>query len=220
MTDSVGNRCILFIDGSNWYHGLKSIEIDSGWLDYHKVADKLLLGRKLEQIRYYVGRVSRNLERSRAQKRFLDRLRSRGIYIELGRIERNMLWPDNNQMVPKLRDMLDGVRDSLPEDTMKRFDDLCNEPIPYFTEKQVDVSIAVDMVEMARRDEYDTAYLFSADGDFVPAVKAVRRLGKQVFAVGASSPERRYGRRLAEAVDSFILLKRDWFTESNLYLDE
>jgi len=220
MVDSAGNRCILFIDGNNWYHGLKAIAVDSGWLDYRKVADKLLLGRELRQIRYYVGKVSGNLQRSRSQARFLERLRSQGIHIELGRIERNKRSPDNNPVVSKLKALLDDVRDSLPEDAVYRFDALCSEPIPYLTEKQVDVSIAVDLVEMAHRDEYDTAYLFSADGDFVPAVKAVRRLNKKVFAVGASSPERRHGRQLEAAANTFIPLKRDWFAESNLYLEE
>lgn len=219
MADSGENRCILFIDGNNWYHGLKPIGIDSGWLDYHKVADKLLLGRKLKQIRYYVGKVSGNLKRSRGQARFLDRLRSQGIHIALGRIERNELSPDNNPVISKLKALLDDVRDSLPEDAVQRFDALCSERIPFFTEKQVDVSLAVDMVEMAHRDEYDTAYLFSADGDFVPAAKAVRRLNKKIFAVSASSPERQPGRQLEAAVNTLIPLKWDWFAESNLYLE-
>lgn len=220
MTGSAGNRCILFIDGNNWHHGLKALEIDSGWLDYRKVADKLLQGRELEQIRYYVGKVSGNLKWQHDQERFLGRLSSQGIEVGLGRIERNQLSPDSNPVVPKLKALLDDVRDSLSEDAIRRFEALCNEPFIRYTEKQVDVSIAVDMVAMAYRNEYDTAYLLSADGDFVPAAEAVRRLNKKIFAVSASSPGKRYGRQLAEAVDSFIPLKRDWFTESNLYLDE
>jgi hypothetical protein len=46
--------------------------------------------------------------------------------------------------------------------------------------------LAVDMVRMAERNEYDTAYLLSADGDFTPAVKAVAEKGKKVFAASAT----------------------------------
>lgn len=79
-------------------------------------------------------------------------------------------------------------------------------PIPQYTEKRVDVSIAVDMVSMAYSGEYDVAFLLSADGDFVPAVQAVRNMDKKVF---AASPA--YGHELAQVVDSFITLRKDWF---------
>ena len=51
---------------------------------------------------------------------------------------------------------------------------------------------------MAHRNEYDVAYLLSADGDFVPAVEEAKRFGKRVFAVSAQQ-----GRQLAKAVDAF-----------------
>ncbi len=77
-----------------------------------------------------------------------------------------------------------------------------------FVEKAVDVFLAVDMVVMAERDEYDTAYLLSADGDFTPAVNAVRAHGKKVLAASAAS-----GAKLAASVDTFIRLKPEWFID-------
>jgi uncharacterized LabA/DUF88 family protein len=68
--------------------------------------------------------------------------------------------------------------------------------------------IAVDMVVMAERDELDTAYLLSADGDFTPAVHAVRAHGKKVFAVSAGR-----GAQLAATVDSFIPVSAGWFAD-------
>ena len=50
-------------------------------------------------------------------------------------------------------------------------------------EKAVDVMLAVDLVVMAERNEFDVAYLLSADGDYTPAVEHVRTLGKQVYGV-------------------------------------
>ena len=54
--------------------------------------------------------------------------------------------------------------------------------LPYFVEKRVDVSLAVDMVSMAINQEYNVAYLLSADGDYVPAVEAVRSTDRKVLA--------------------------------------
>ena len=52
---------------------------------------------------------------------------------------------------------------------------------------------------MAQRDEYDLAYLLSADGDFVPVVREVQRLGKRVF---VASPWR--GHQLAHASSDWL----------------
>jgi len=75
-------------------------------------------------------------------------------------------------------------------------------------EKAVDVMLAVDMVMMAQRDEYDAAYLLSADGDYTPAVDAVRALAKKVY---AASPLQ--GAQLAARVNRFIPLDSGWFAD-------
>jgi len=50
--------------------------------------------------------------------------------------------------------------------------------------KEDDIHIAVDMVKYAYNDAYDTAILVSSDGDFVPAVEAVKEKGKNVENIG------------------------------------
>jgi uncharacterized LabA/DUF88 family protein len=57
-----------------------------------------------------------------------------------------------------------------------------HETTTVIVEKAVDVALAVDMVRMADRNEYDVAYLLAADGDYTPAVEAVMGAGKKVFA--------------------------------------
>ena len=47
-------------------------------------------------------------------------------------------------------------------------------------EKGVDVMLAVDLVDMARTDAYDTAVVFSADTDLLPALEAAVDIGKRV----------------------------------------
>jgi uncharacterized LabA/DUF88 family protein len=47
-------------------------------------------------------------------------------------------------------------------------------------EKEVDVKLAVDMVDFAHRNKYHAAYLISGDADFLHALFAVGKLKKQV----------------------------------------
>ena len=75
-------------------------------------------------------------------------------------------------------------------------------------EKAVDVMLAVDLVVMAQQDQYDTAYILSADGDYTHAAQFVRSLGKKVFAVAPTN-----GAQLAAAVNKFIHIDASWFTD-------
>lgn len=47
-------------------------------------------------------------------------------------------------------------------------------------EKEVDVKLAVDIVDFAHRNYYDNIYLMSGDADFMQALFAVRRLNKRI----------------------------------------
>ena len=47
-------------------------------------------------------------------------------------------------------------------------------------EKGVDVMLALDLVEMARTGAFDTAVVFSADSDLLPALEQVVEIGKRV----------------------------------------
>lgn len=77
-----------------------------------------------------------------------------------------------------------------------------------FVEKAVDVFLAVDLVTLAISDSYDAAYLLSADGDYTPAVEAVRNMSKKVYAASCLS-----GAQLARVCNSFIHLQPNWFSD-------
>jgi len=47
-------------------------------------------------------------------------------------------------------------------------------------EKEVDVKLAVDVVDFAHRDYYQTIFLMSGDADFMEALFAVRRLDRKI----------------------------------------
>ncbi|MHA2008285.1 MAG: LabA-like NYN domain-containing protein [Promethearchaeota archaeon] len=47
-------------------------------------------------------------------------------------------------------------------------------------EKKVDIKIAIDMISYGYEDVYDTAVLVSGDGDFIPVVKKIKEMDKNI----------------------------------------
>jgi len=47
-------------------------------------------------------------------------------------------------------------------------------------EKGTDVFLAIDMLNLAYKNSYDTAILISGDGDFVEVIESIQAMGKQV----------------------------------------
>jgi len=76
-------------------------------------------------------------------------------------------------------------------------------------EKGVDVMIAIDMLRQAHQDLYDTAVLVSGDGDFFPAIQAVKDLGKHVEVTAFESNIAAEAERVA---DLHIKLTKTFFS--------
>ena len=205
-------RAILFVDGNNWYHSLKDLEtIDLGRLDYRKLSLKLVGSRQWIATRYYIGRVAQigDVKLYNDQRRFLAKLKAtdKRISTHLGRLEHR---PARNPAARELRHYLANLKIKIDGKVFQELMELAQRRSEntIVVEKAVDVMLAVDMVTMAERNEFDAAYLLSADGDFTPAVEHLRSLDKRVYAVSASS-----GAKLAAAVDSFIRLQQAWFLD-------
>lgn len=206
-------RACLFIDGSNWYHSLKNLGLsDLGRLDYAKISAKLLGPRDWVGTRYYIGQVRQLPGSTRLyadQRQFLASLQATDhrISVHLGRLETR---PAKNEAAKELLQYLNALPTRIDKAVFHALIDIARRHTntEAIVEKGVDVMLAVDLVVMAERDQYDAAYLLSADGDFTHAVAAVRSLGKRVYAVSAS-----HGAQLAAAVDTFIHLDRGWFAD-------
>lgn len=80
------------------------------------------------------------------------------------------------------------------KEVIKRADGSCK--------ANLDVELALDLVELA--DTYDTAILVSGDGDFIPAVERIQRLGKQVEVVGYRATT---SQKLSELADDYFDLE-------------
>lgn len=208
----MADRAVVFIDGNNWYHSLKALSVgDLGRLDYGKISRKLLGPRDWVATRYYIGRVPQSGDTGlySSQRSFLASLCATDsrISTHLGRLEQR---PVDDLAANALRHYLADLRTRIDRDV---YHDLIRIAMSHqnataLVEKAVDVMLAVDMVVMAERNEFDAAYLLSADGDFTPAVTAVRGHGKKTYAVSPAA-----GAQLASVVHSFIRPTREWFDD-------
>ena len=202
-------KAIIFIDGSNFYHGMKEKQLSSMELDYAKFSRKLVLDRQWIQTRYYVGQVKQegDVTAYQKQQRFLHRLKNfENVNYFLGRLERRQM-KGSGKKLKKWLDALPNRPDmSISPEIVEELRRVAGIDSVTWVEKGVDVMIATDMVSMAYEDKYDTAYLLSADGDFTHAIKKVRDTGRKVL-VASSIP----GNEVSRAANSFIPLDRRFF---------
>ena len=152
------DRVIVFIDGSNLYHGLKEA-LKHARVDFQRLCS-LLCGpqRRLVHVHYYSVplRQADDPTGYAAQQRFFSQLRKIPYFtIHLGRL------------VDRERE------ESCPGCSVKYI-------VKYQKEKGVDVQIACHMLAFAFDNQYDTAILVSQDGDFAPVVGELLRLNKRV----------------------------------------
>lgn len=207
------DRAIVFVDGNNFWHALRNLGLsDLGRLNYAIVSNRLLGPRQWVETRYYVGQRKNTgngfaYNQQRVALNFLQGCDPR-ISLHLGRIESHM---EENKTATQLKRYLADLNARGVRIDAEVFRDLVSlgnatQLTEIFREKAVDVALAVDMVVMAERNHYDAAYLLSADGDYTPAVKAVREAGKKVYVASPAN-----GAQLAAVADSFIRLDKAWF---------
>jgi uncharacterized LabA/DUF88 family protein len=146
-------RIMIFIDGSNFYHNLKTHNLNTR-IDFKKFSDLLCAGRKHIRTYYYNTPIKQadDPDEYRRQQLFFDGLR-RTPYLEL-----------------KLGYFLKKTK----------ICENCGRTLSYPVEKGCDVNLAVDMMSMAYKNLYDVAILVSSDGDFASACQCVKDLGKHI----------------------------------------
>lgn len=157
-------RVIAYIDGYNFYHGLKEGRWERYlWLDLPKFVQNLLKdNQKLETTKYFTTRISGPESSRKRQSTFLEALQLRGnLDIYFGKFQVN-----------------------------PRVCNRCRNITYVPNEKMTDVNIAVQMMTDAFNDDFDTALVISADSDLVPPIEAIKNLRKDKRIVVAFPPNR------------------------------
>ena len=175
-------RATLFIDGNNFYYKLKDVVSAQQEayrmidLHYRNFAQALTKQNAPTDIRYYIGAVKRQSGTDREKA--------------------EKMYAGQQKLIARLRSH--GAQVILGS--------LIQHPDRSFHEKGVDVRLAVEMIRLAREDQYDVAYLLSSDTDLVPAVEEVHSFNKKVVYVGMPKGQS-FG--LTKAADYTILLREE-----------
>jgi len=172
-------RVAVFIDGNNFYYGLRKLYGKNKSLknfDFEKFSQFLAGEENVVGIFYYNALLDREHNPDKYDSQ-------KEFFEELKKI------PNFNLVLCKL---------------LKRNIEGTNKV--YYIIKEDDISMAVDMVENAYDNNYDVAVLVSGDGDFVPAVRSVKKktkLVKNVYFKNSSS------RNLKNFCDESLELTKD-----------
>ena len=150
-TKTKKNRVIIFIDGSNFYHSFKeTFGMHDNEIDFQKLANMLKGEGMLIGIYYY----NAPLDRGYNEKVYWKQQK---FFSELRKI------PGFNVILCNMRKIMKPGKKK-----------------PEYAVKGDDIHLATDMISLAYEEAYDTAILVSGDGDFVPTIKRVQKLGKTV----------------------------------------
>ena len=183
------NRVAFFIDGCNLYHSLPVCDgfRQYRWLDLRRLAECFYNPRRIEQIIYFTAYADWSQSKTNRHRTYIQAQRNRGVAVEFGEFHK----------------------------IKKRCRAECKRTYWTHEEKQTDVNIAIKLLELAVKDEYDTAVLVTGDSDMVPGVKAVKRLypDKQVHVL---IPPSSRAKALMQACHAHRTIKKNHLADSQL----
>lgn len=174
-------RIIAYIDGFNLYFGLK----DSGyrryyWLNLQRMAETFMrAGGRLIMTKYFTARISHPESKRKRQANYLEALDTLSDFtIYYGH------YLDKKIACWKCK----------------------NEWLSH-EEKMTDVNIATELLRDAFCDNFDTAFLFTADSDLVPPINVIRELfpEKRIVAI---FPPKRFSSHLKRAAHGQLSIGR------------
>jgi uncharacterized LabA/DUF88 family protein len=175
-------RVIVYIDGFNLYHGLRA----SGWQRYYwlniqALAQDLTLSTDtLVKTKYFTARLDKPPDKVKRQTTYIEAL----------------------ETLPSDFEIHFGRYDTHPRTCRK-----CGYTWPDSKEKKTDVNIATELLVDAFQDNFDTAYIISADGDICPAIDAVNKVatGKRIV---AAFPPGRSSHDMVAACSAYLKIRR------------
>jgi uncharacterized LabA/DUF88 family protein len=160
-------RIIVYIDGFNFYFGLRESEWQCYyWLDFPQLATNLIRdipNAELVATKYFSSRIVAPEDKRQRQTNYYETLEMRGsIEFRFG-----------------------NYREASFECSA------CNRPNWTQNEKQTDVNIAVEMLIDAFENRFDMAVIISGDSDLVPPIREIKRLFPEKKIMACFPPKRR-----------------------------
>ena len=201
------NRTIVYIDGFNFYFGLKEAVKQRNaphsiyWLDYWKLAEKIVKDRELIAVKLFTARV-KSQGKSERQNAWLNALKVFRPNIEIiyGRyLYKEVTCGQCGTRTDSLICSRCKSRTRIPE------------------EKKSDVNIAVEMLTDAYEDKFDTAILLTRDSDLVPPINKIHSIPLSVpKKIGVGFLPGRLSKELKSVADFHFVIQHKNLEDSRL----
>jgi uncharacterized LabA/DUF88 family protein len=186
-------RVIVYVDGFNFYFGLKTKKWKKYyWLDLVKFFESFLKPhQELVSLKYFSAVQKNNNKADRQDLFFQANKTNAKFYLELGKFLQKSFVCRN-----------------------------CQDKIIQYEEKETDVRIATHMLSDVVQNKCDISILVSADSDLIPPIEAIRELNLQ-HKIWTYFPPQRYSSDLVSLSDRYVKLERHQLKfESSLLPDE
>lgn len=198
-------RAGFFVDGFNLYHAIDNTFGDSRykWLNLRKLADNLVSNDEVvKNVFYFSAYCTWNEGKRTRHKQYVKALSSKGVQLIKGNFQRSTarFFRDKMEVVESDLDKAD-----LPEKLIFKT----------FEEKKTDVNIAVKLIEEATNADYDVFYIISADSDFSPALKYLKKYHRKIKLINVL-PINSKGITLGQVCDYQIVIDEDILKSSLL----
>lgn len=198
-----GSSAVFFIDGNNFYHNVKVLDVRPSKIDFVKMIKEICekLGLKRSRIFYYNSIPNiKTIGEDGYYKHlsFLSGLEKMGIVVKSRKLQHMSNYEMTAKKVSKIQDL------ELCEKCKPLVTQNCIDCIGAFEEREkgIDVMIVVDMIRMCLKDEYETAVLISGDADFIPALNIIKESGKNVIVASVTAG---FSRELKQTHEYFYL---------------
>lgn len=172
-----------YIDGFNLYHALVNLKDNKvKWLDLHKLCQNFVKdGFELNKV-YYFSALPTHLGADKINRHalYLKALQSAGVIPILGNFKKK---------IPVCKN--------------------CHKEYEAYEEKQSDINIAITMLKDAFNDDFDRAFLITADTDLVSTIKMIKKDFPNKSIILLPPPKRgKYAHELKQSADFSLEIKR------------
>ena len=187
-------RVIVYIDGHNLYHGLRSAYgARYKWLDVQALSESLLQpGMLLIAVKYFTA-IAKNTTRSKQGTRQRQELYLKALQAHCDKLEIHYGW------------------------FMSKFQKCgkCGEQYAVFEEKKTDVNIACQILNDTHLYRYDCCYIVSGDSDLVPPLEIVKRNYPDKRTIVAYPPHRK-SKELCNSANGWFAISRQKLKNNQL----
>lgn len=179
----MADRAAFYVDGFNLYHAIAELnEPHLKWLDLWSLGNLLIPSHSetLVRVVYCSAFATHMPERMVRHRKYVAALKSNGVDCVMGTFKKKSLTRCHG----------------------------CQRTWQNHEEKESDVNIAIHLLDDAHMNEFDHAYLVTADSDLAAVTKMFRRRFPNKKITSVSPPNRRHAGAIAQNAHGKIALKK------------